>query len=141
MSITITANYRDTLAPETLALIDKYLDEQYALDDILQFIDEYSEVTFQDCYEQYVELGEDYGYEAVDAFMTLTSTPPDLGKFTDCYIGNYATEREMAIDYFDEDINDIHHCVEIDWFGTAQNLLENYVDRVGTLYFRSSYYY
>ena len=78
MTVTLTTSYRDTLAPETLTLIDRYVEENYDLQAMLVFIDEYSEESFQDHYEQYVELGEQYGFEPVDAWLSMDQDAGDL---------------------------------------------------------------
>lgn len=140
MTVTLTASYRETLAPETLALIDKLVEENYELSDMLVFIDEYSEVTFQDSYEDYVELGESYGYEAVDAWLTLADAD-EVEKFTDAYIGEFDSPSEMAEDYLDYESSSADYRLCIDWAETAEGLLDHEVDRVGSFYFRSSYYY
>ena len=141
MSITLTANYRDTLAPETLAIVDRYLAYDFELGPMLEFIDERSESGFRDYYETYVELGEDYGYEAVDAFLETTSYVEDLKHFQDAYIGEYHNPRDMAEGYFDGDgdVERLDYRIVIDWAETAEYLLQHDVDRVGDFYFKSSY--
>lgn len=138
MTVTLTSNYRDTLAPETVALIDKFQEGNYFIEDMLVFIDEYSEEAFQDHYEQYVELGEDYGFEAVDAWIRHTD-PYDLKSFEEAYIGEFLDPRNMAEDYLEEEsrVADIRLC--IDWQETAEYLLAHEVDRIGDFYFRCSY--
>jgi hypothetical protein len=69
MSITLTANYKETLAEVTVEKIDELLDENYALDDMLEFIDTYNENDFVHYYEEYVRCGEAIGYDAVDALI------------------------------------------------------------------------
>jgi hypothetical protein len=140
MTVTLTPTYRDTLAPETLALIDKLVEENYELSDMLIFIDEYSEVTFQDSYEVYVELGEGYGYEAVDAWLTLADAD-EVEKFTDAYVGEFDSPEEMAQDYLDYESSQADYRLCIDWSETAEYLLAHEIDRAGNFYFRSSYYY
>ena len=141
MSITLTANYRDTLAPETVALIDRYLADDFELGAMLEFIDERSESDFLDYYETYVQLGEDYGYEAVDAFLETTGYVDDLRHFRDAYLGEYLNARDMAVDYFDGDgdVDRLDYRIVIDWQETAEGLLQHCVDRVGDYFFRSDY--
>ena len=69
MSVTLTANYKETLNTETVEKIDELIDENYALDDMLEFIDTYNEKDFVLYYEEYVRCGEAIGYEAVDALI------------------------------------------------------------------------
>jgi len=57
MSITFTANYKEVLSAETVEKIDELVEDQYALDDILEFIDIYNEADFVSYYEEYVRCG------------------------------------------------------------------------------------
>ena len=69
MSITLTANYKEVLAADTVEQIDNLIEENYALDDMLEFIDNYNESDFVNYYEEYVRCGEAIGYDAVDALI------------------------------------------------------------------------
>lgn len=138
MTVTLTATYRETLAPETVALIDEYTERDYDLQAMLVFIDENSEESFGENYPLYVDLGEDYGFLAVDAWIKHT-TVDDLGSFQDAYIGEFYTPREMAEDYFDGETDSLDYRIVIDWAETAEYLLDHEVDRVGDFYFRCNY--
>lgn len=140
MTVTLTANYRETLAPETVTLIDNLVEDNYELSDMLVFIDEHSEVAFQDSYEDYVELGEGYGYEAVDAWLKLADED-EVTKFTDAYVGEFDSPEEMAQDYLEYESSSADYRLCIDWAETAEYLLAHEINRVGNFYFRSSYYY
>ena len=142
MSITLTATYREVLAPETVSLIDTLVDDNYDLGCMLEFIDEHNEHTFQDSYELYVELSENHGYEAVDAWINLADCPEDLGHFEAAYIGESSSPEEMAEEYFTEccpELDRLDYRIVIDFEETAGYLLNNDVDRVGDFYFRSTY--
>ena len=52
MTVTLTANYKEVLAAGTVEKIEELLDDNYALDDILEFIDYYNERMFVDNYEE-----------------------------------------------------------------------------------------
>jgi len=54
MSITLTANYKEVLDAVTVDKIDELLDENYALDDMLEFIDAHNTDDFCNFYEEYV---------------------------------------------------------------------------------------
>jgi spore coat protein CotH len=135
MTVTFTASYRDTLAPETVALIDKFQEEMFDLGCMLEFIDEHSEEDFREYYEDYVEVGEENGYEAVDAFINENDIS-DLKYFVDAYIGEYQSPERMAEDYFDGETDRLDYRISIDWEETAEYLLQHDVDRVGDFYFR-----
>jgi hypothetical protein len=137
--ITLTANYRDTLAPETVAEIDRLVEDQCALDDILIFIDENSEEDFRNYYELYVELGEQYGYEAVDYYSSGDGELSDLDHFENAYMGWYQSPESMAEDYFDGETDRLDYRISVNWEETADYLLAHDVDRFGDHYFRCSW--
>ena len=57
MAVTLTANYRDTLNADTVEKIDELIEDNYCLDDMLEFIDEYNEKALVEVYEEYVRCG------------------------------------------------------------------------------------
>lgn len=135
MTVTLTSNYREVLSEEELAVVDKLLGEDYDLEPMLKFIDEH-EGYFADYYEDYVSLGEEYGYEAVDAFLTLYS-PDDLDpSFERSYLGEFSSPGRMAQDYFAEDWERLDYRIVVDWDETSEYLLQHDVDQVGDHYFR-----
>jgi hypothetical protein len=138
MTVTLTSTYRDTLTPETVAMIDKLLTEEFGLEAILVFIDENTEKDFREHYEEYVELGENYGYEAVDAFVKDNSVE-DLKYFLDAYIGEYSSPARMAEEFFEYETDRLDYRIRIDWDETAQYLLDHEVDRFGDFYFRHNW--
>ena len=138
MTVTLTANYRETLAPETVSLIDGFLGSQYDLGCILEWIDENGEDNFAEYYEEYVELGEENGYEAVDAFIKENDVS-DLKYFRDAYIGEYDSPERMAQDFFEYEWNTLDYRISVDWEETSQYLLQHDVDRVDDFYFRHSF--
>jgi hypothetical protein len=117
MSITMTANYKEVLNTETVEKIDELLDEQYSLDDMLEFIDEYNENDFTAYYEEYVRCGEAIGYEAVDA---LIEEMGDVSYVEDCeerYQGHYHNEAEFAEEFYSE-LYEVPSALVIDWQAT-----------------------
>ena len=141
MAITLTANYREVLAPETVSIIDELEGNNYDLGCMLEFIDENSEVDFREYYPLYVELGEQHGFEPVDAWVSHAGAD-ELRHFESAYIGEYLNPRNMAEDYFTEctpELDRLDYRIVIDWEATAEYLLDQEVDRVGDCYFRSTY--
>jgi hypothetical protein len=117
MSITMTANYKEVLNTETVEKIDELLEENYALDDMLKFIDEYNENDFTAYYEEYVRCGEIIGYEAVDALASENG----LSNIEDCeerYQGFYDDEAEFAEHFHNEMGNYVPDGIEVDWQAT-----------------------
>jgi hypothetical protein len=138
MTVTLTTNYREVFAAPTLELIDRLVEDLHDLGCMLEFIDENSEEEFQDYYEEYVELGEENGYEAVDAFIKGNDVS-DIKYFRDAYIGEYDNPERMAQDYFEHDWDRLDYRISIDWEETAEYLLQHDVDRVDDFYFRCNW--
>jgi antirestriction protein len=121
MSITLTANYKETLAADTVSKIDELLEENYALDDMLEFIDTYNERMFVDNYEEYVRCGEAIGYDAVDAYAEENG----IDNIEDCdslYRGVYESEADFAEEYYSE-LYDVPCALIVDWQATYDSEL------------------
>jgi hypothetical protein len=125
MTVTLTANYQEVLDAVTVEKIEELIDESYALEDMLEFIDTYNEKDFVAYYEEYVRCGEAIGYEAVDA---LISEQGDVCYIEDCderYQGFYDDEAEFAEHHHDEAY--IPDGIVVDWEATwEQNLRYDY---------------
>jgi hypothetical protein len=124
MPVTLTANYRETLAPETVALIDGFVESQYDLGCMLEWIDEHSEEDFREYYELYVELGEEYSYDAVDGFIELNDLF-DLKHFDKAYIGYFQSAADFAEDFFERETSRLDYRLVIDWEETARFLMDD----------------
>ena len=123
MSVTLTANYKEVLNTETVEKIDELLDENYALDDMLEFIDQRNENDFVAYYEEYVRCGEAIGYEAVDALIGEMGCMSDIENCDERYQGFYHNEAEFAEEFMDEMGYDIPSYIVVDWDATwEQNL-------------------
>jgi len=122
MAITLTANYKDTLNAATVEKVDELLEENYALDDILEFIDEHNEEDFVSFYEEYVRCGEAIGYEAVDALIEELG---DISYIEDCderYQGCYENEADFAEEFYSE-LYEVPSALVIDWQATWDTAL------------------
>jgi hypothetical protein len=139
MPVTLTASYRETLAPETVEEIDRLVDNSYALDDMLVFIDEQGQSEFRKFYEDYVEAGEQYGYDAVDIFISDITDIHDIDKFEAAYIGEYSSPARMAEDFLEHEVDRLPYFVVIDWDMTAEYLIDHDIDRHGDHYFHTYY--
>ena len=121
MTVTLTANYQEVLNAVTVEKIDELLDEQYDLDAMLVFIDEYNERMFVDNYEEYVRCGEAIGYEAVDALADEDGID-NIEGCDERYRGCYESEADFAEDFYNETM-DVPDGLVIDWQATYdQNL-------------------
>lgn len=126
MSVTFTTNYQEIYGTETVEKIDELLEENYCLEDIIEFIDQNNEKDFRDHYEDYVTAGEEYSYEAVDAFVEEFGLDC-VSFFTDSYQGEYSSEAEFAEQFHDDMGYEIPNFVVVDWQATwDQNLYYDY---------------
>ena len=138
MPVTFTATYKEVLAPETEEKISTLCeDDSYALDDVLEFIDQNSEEDFLKYYEDYVDLGEVHGYEPVDAFLKENGLE-NLDGFESAYIGEYDSPSDFAEDFCSDEADRLYFIVP-DWEATAEYLLDHEIDRVGDFYFRTCF--
>ena len=123
MSITLTASYKEMLTADTVEKIDDLLEENYALEDMLEFIDTYNENDFVNYYEEYVRCGEAIGYEAVDALIGEVGCMSDIEDCDERYQGCYNDEGEFAEEYVTEMGYDIPSIVVVDWDQTWESNL------------------
>lgn len=122
MSVTLTTNYKEIYKIETVEKIDDLLDENYSLDDMIEFIDTRNEDDFISFYEEYVRCGEEIGYGAVDA---LIGENGECSCIEDCdqrYRGCYESAADFAEDYI-TDLHDIPNVVVVDWENTWESNL------------------
>ena len=122
MSITLTANYKETLGAAAVEKIDELLDENYALDDMLEFIDERNETNFVAYYEEYVRCGEAIGYEAVDALIDENGEMSCIEDCDERYRGCYNDEADFAEEYYSE-LYEVPSALVIDWQATWDTAL------------------
>jgi hypothetical protein len=135
MSVTLTVNYKEIFATQTVEKIEELLDENYCLDDMLKFVDERNETNFVAYYEEYVRCGEAIGYEAVDALIDEMGCVSDIEDCDERYVGCYHNEAEFAEELYDEMYN-LPVEIVVDWEATwERNLRYDYTAcRDGSVY-------
>jgi hypothetical protein len=115
-------NYKQWLNETTVGKIEYYLEENFFIDDMIEFIQEYGDIVFCAHYGEYVDAGEEYSYEAVDAFIDEFGVD-NLNNFGESYRGSYESKGQFA----EEFVNDCY-CVDIpaflaiDWEESFDNL-------------------
>jgi antirestriction protein len=122
MSVTLTANYKEIFAAQTVEKIDELLEDNYALEDILEFVDAYSEEDFVSYYEEYCRCGEAIGYDAVDALIKEMG----LDSIEDCderFRGEYESTADFAEQFTNDVYGDVPSHVVVDWEATYDNNL------------------
>ena len=123
MSVTLTTNYKEIYKIETVEKIDDLLDENYSLDDMIEFIDTRNEDDFISFYEEYVRCGEEIGYGAVDALIEEMGCVSDIQDCDQRYRGCYESVADFAEDYVTDCYADIPDVVVVDWENTWESNL------------------
>jgi hypothetical protein len=132
MTVTFTTNYTELFAPETVSKIEELVSESYALEDILEFIDNNSEEQFVTYYEDYVTAGEAIGYAQVDAFVDYHGL--DCVEYAvDAYQGEYNSEADFAEEFYAEQYN-LPVEIVVDWQATWESALTYDFDFLGEGY-------
>ena len=109
------------LSQKALDYITELVEDNYALDDILEFLQEYNSDDFLNYYTDYVEQGDKVGFDVVDAFLEENDIS-DVAKVEEVYQGEYESEAHFAESYFN-DIMDVPGGLVIDWADTFQQSL------------------
>jgi len=109
------------LSQKALDYITELVEDNYALDDILEFLQEYNSDDFLNYYTDYVEQGDKVGFDVVDAFLQENDIS-DVPRVEDIYMGQYESEAHFAESYFN-DIMDVPSTLVVDWTDTFQQSL------------------
>jgi hypothetical protein len=124
MAITLTASYKEFFAVETVSKIEELLEENYALEDILEFVDKNSEFDLVKYYEDYCTAGENIGYDVVDAFVNYHGDMCYVEYVEQAYRGVYRDEATFAEEYYNDVYgSDIPDFVVVDWEATWNSSL------------------
>ena len=119
MAVTFTANYKDIFSAETVEKIEEFIEENYDLEAMITFIDEHNEEIFVHNYEEYVRMGEEIGYEAIDAYVADYGFNHDFDTLDERYQGHYQSEADFAEEYVSETLDErFPQFVVIDWEAT-----------------------
>ena len=122
MSVTLTANYKETLAIEIVEKINDLIDD-YDLDDMLEFVDYHGEADFVAYYEEYVRVGDIIGYEAVDALIEEMGAVSYIEDCEERYRGFYHNEAEFTEEYYNELNGEVDAFLVVDWEATWESSL------------------
>ena len=109
------------LSQKCLDYITELVEENYALDDILEFLKKYNGDDLIAYYVDYVEQGDKVGFDVVDAFLEENDIS-DVPRVEDIYMGQYQSEADFAENYYN-DIMDVPSALVIDWTDTFQQSL------------------
>ena len=125
------------LSQKCLDYITELVEDNYALDDILEFLKEYNGDDLIAYYVDYVIQGDKVGFDVVDAFLEENDIS-DVSRTQDVYMGEYNSEADFAENYFN-DIMDVPGGLVIDWEETFQQSLSYSYDYVKGYVFRHDF--
>jgi hypothetical protein len=115
-------NYKQVLDEMVVDQIQDFIDENFYIDDILEFIQEHGVESFSAHYDEYVDAGETYSYNAVDTFIEEFGVDA-LSGFMDAYRGQWESKADYAENYVTDCYSvDFPAFIEIDWENTFDNL-------------------
>ena len=139
MSITLTVNYKEVLQEKTVEKIDELLEDNYALDDILQFIDEHNENDFVQFYDEYVDMGEKVGYDVVDEFINYHGDVSYVEHVEDAYAGTYGSPEEFTEEFVNDVYGEVPVYLVVDWEATWKSSFTYDYDFVNGYVFRMDF--
>ena len=122
MPVTLTTNYRDVLNPDTLRMIDVFLEEEYNLSEMLAFIDKHGEIDFKYYFEDYKHWAGYHNPEVADFFVKEFGLE-NLLNFQDIYVGMNLSDEAI----FENLLGDrsIPNWVCVDYSMTVAQLVES----------------
>ena len=141
MSVTLQANYKEVFTTETVEKIDELLEDNYDLDDILEFVDANSEVDLVAYYEDYCTVGEKIGYDVVDAFVKYHGDIGYVKNVEDAFCGVYRDEATFAEEHYNNVYGDrdLPAFLVVDWQATWDQSFRYDYDFVDGYVFSSSF--
>jgi hypothetical protein len=139
MPVTLQVNYKEIFSAEVIKKVDELVEDNYALDDILEFIDNYSETDFISYYEDYVRVGENVGYDVVDAFVKYHGDICYVENVEDAFRGVYYDEETFAEEYYSDVYGEVPAFLVIDWEATWKQSLSYDFDFVDGYVFCSNF--
>jgi hypothetical protein len=102
------------LTEKTRDKLSDLVAENYAIDDIIDFIETYGEDTFVKRYEDYIIMGERMGYEIVDAFVDLNGIDY-IDEVKEAYVGKYESEAHFAESFYEETVGAVPDGLYVNW--------------------------
>ena len=139
MSVTLQVNYKEVFAIETVEKIDELLEDNYALDDILEFVDQNSEKDLVSFYEDYCTAGEKIGYDVVDAFVKYHGDMSYVEFVEEAFRGVYHDGATFAEEYYEDVYGDVPSFLVVDWEATWEQSLSYDFDLIDGYVFSSSF--
>ena len=139
MPVTLQVNYKEIFSAEVVEKVYQLVEDNYAFDDILEFIDNNSAEDFISYYEEYCTAGENIGYDVVDAFVKYHGDMGYVEHVEDAFRGVYYDEETFAEEYYNEIYGDVPAFLVVDWEQTWKQSLSYDFDFVDGYVFSSSF--
>tara|TARA_Y100001937_G_scaffold48765_1_gene67903 strand:- start:27 stop:419 length:393 start_codon:yes stop_codon:yes gene_type:complete len=117
-----------TMTDSITELFEELVADGNDADDLQAFIDAHGKSNFADYIEEYLQLVDEYGEEAVEAFLDVFNIE-DIGNFTDAYQGQWDSGAEFAQNLAEdccEVPTNMSGWIEIDWKASWDNLDYDY---------------
>lgn len=115
-------NYRQQLDVPIISAIDNRIADNYVLEDMIDFINQYGANNFCKVYEEYVETLEEYPCEVVGVFIEEFGIQ-SVNYFDESYRGKHNSKTDYAKAFVKEEYrDDIPGYLEVDWEATFDNL-------------------
>jgi hypothetical protein len=138
MPVTLQVNYKEIFSAEVVEKVDQLVEDNYALDDILEFIDNNSEDDLISYYEDYCTAGENVGYDVVDAFVKYHGMSY-VENVEDAFRGVYYDEETFADEYYSEIYGEVPAFLVVDWEQTWKQSLSYDFDFIDGYVFCSDF--
>ena len=122
-----------TMTDSITELFEELVADGNDADDLQAFIDNHGKSNFADYIEEYLQVVDEYGEEAVEAFLDIFNIE-DIGNFTDAYQGQWNSGAEFAQNLAEdccEVPRDMSGWIEIDWKASWDNLDYDYTEGSG----------
>ena len=139
MPVTLQVNYKEIFSAEVVEKVDQLVEDNYALDDILDFVDANSEADLVAYYEEYCTAGERIGYDVVDAFVKYHGSMCYVENVEDAFRGVYYDGATFAEEYYNDIYGEVPAFLVVDWDATWKQSLSYDFDFIDGYVFSSSF--
>jgi hypothetical protein len=125
--VLVSSNYKTFLSEQTISQIDYLIEENYNVDEMLAFIDNYGENEFVLYYEDYSEAKKSLGESVVEAYISEYDFS-DIASIYECFVDWYSSESDFAEDYVTNQLGEkVPSCIVVDWEETwNRNLMYDF---------------
>jgi len=139
MPVTLQVNYKEIFSLEVVEKVDELVEDNYALDDILEFIDANSEDDFISFYEEYCTAGENLGYDVVDAFVKYHGSMCYVENVEEAFRSAYYDEETFAEEFYNDVYGEVPSILVVDWKAVWDQSLSYDYDFIEGFVFSSSF--